>query len=226
MCSQFQQFHWPMTTDASVAQWNYRNAEHIWWCPNLRWSHFNYDIGPWSTRIWFGEVIMTTNTSKAANDISQLVLIDTMCSHANLYNRGLAWIYRLPPDIWFEPVYPTLKMALCSPFSKCCHQLIVITMITNNDYPSKTNGMWSYFFWMHLNSPPYLWDHTSYARPLYVHVDQCDLSILNYKQELATLWHNVPDITNYNMFTYRKSQNCSEKEVYKDILKALHSDLQ
>ncbi len=84
--------------------------------------------------------------------------------------RGLAWIYWLPPDKRFEPVYPTVKMVLCSPFSKCCHQPIVITIIiiTNNDYPSKTNGMWSYFFWMHLNSPPYLRDHTSYARPLYV----------------------------------------------------------
>ncbi len=81
--------------------------------------------------------------------------------------RGLAWIYRLPPDKRFEPVYHTVKMAWCSPFRKCSYQPIVITMITNNDYPSKTNGMWSYLFWMHLNSPPYLQYHTSYARPLF-----------------------------------------------------------
>ena len=29
--------------------------------------------------------------------------------------RGLAWIYWLPPDKRFEPAYPTVKMAWCSP---------------------------------------------------------------------------------------------------------------
>ncbi len=50
--------------------------------------------------------------------------------------RGLALIYRLPPDKIFEPVYPTVKMAWCSPFNECCYQ-----PSANNDFiVSETNG--------------------------------------------------------------------------------------
>ncbi len=72
--------------------------------------------------------------------------------------RGLAWIYRLPPDKRFEPVYPTVKMESCSPFNKCCYQpiLIVIAIILLWVRRTVVLGLWSCFFWMHFSSPPYL----------------------------------------------------------------------
>ncbi len=46
-------------------------------------------------------------------------------------------MYRLPPKKRFEPVYPTVKMAPCSPFNKCCYQ----HYSDNNDFiMSETNG--------------------------------------------------------------------------------------
>ncbi len=67
----------------------------------------------------------------------------------------------------FESVYPTVKMAWCSPFNKCCYQPIVITMISLWMRRTVVLGLWSYFFWMYLSSPPYFRYHTSYAMPLY-----------------------------------------------------------
>ena len=44
-----------------------------------------------------------------------------------LSHRGLAWLFRLPSDKRFEPVYPTAKMAWCSPFN-------IVIPIMNNDF--------------------------------------------------------------------------------------------
>ncbi len=89
-------------------------------------------------------------------------IIYTQCYYY-VTNRGLAWIYRLPPDKGFEPVYPTIKMASCSPFNKCCYQPTVITMILLWMRRTIVLGLWSYFFGMHLSSSPYLLYHTSHA---------------------------------------------------------------
>ena len=61
-------------------------------------------------------------------------------------------------------------------------------------------GLWSYFCWMLLSSPPYLGYHVSYVRPRYSPtVNQCNLAwfnistllwkkILQNMQQLITLW--------------------------------------
>ncbi len=71
----------------------------------------------------------------------------------------------------FEPVYPIIKMAWCSPFN--CYQpiVIIITMISLWVRRMVILGLLSYFFWMHLSSPPYLRYHLSYARPLCMVID-------------------------------------------------------
>ncbi len=78
--------------------------------------------------------------------------------------RGLAWIYWLPPDKSVWTSVSTVTMTCCSPFSKCCYQPIVITMISLWVRRTVVLGLWSYFFecfeW-------YLRYRTSYARPLY-----------------------------------------------------------
>ncbi len=45
--------------------------------------------------------------------------------------RGLAWIYRLPPDRSVWTGVPDRKYGVtCSPYNKCCYQPIVITKIS------------------------------------------------------------------------------------------------
>ncbi len=73
------------------------------------------------TRCNFVVKQQTTGTKVSA----QIVSIKVIDRRSNGQNRGLAWIYRLPPDKRFEPVYLTVKMGSCSPFNKCCYQPIM-----------------------------------------------------------------------------------------------------
>ncbi len=81
-------------------------------------------------------------------------------------DRGLGMNLLIVSRQRFESVFSTVIMALCS------HSKMLLSACDNNGYIQVRRtvvlGLWSCYCWMYLSSPPYLWYHTSYTRPLYI----------------------------------------------------------